>query len=263
MARLSWTAQGVRFFEAGVDRGVLYVADNPGVAWTGLMSVTENPSGGDSTPYYIDGIKYLNIPSSEEFVATLKAVMYPDIFAQCDGTQEIRTGLYISAQRRKSFGLSYRTRIGNDVVGADYAYKIHLVYNALAAPSSRANNSLGENSDISDFTWNLTTKAVAVAGYRRTAHLTIDSRYTSPAVLSALEDILYGTDADQPRLPEVSELLDIFAENTILTVIDHGDGTFTISGPDEMVVMLDTITWQVTSPSANYIDEDSYTISSL
>lgn len=263
MARLTWNASGLRLYETGIDRGVLYVAGQPGVAWTGLTSVVERPSGASQRAYYLDGVKYLNLSSSEEFEATINAFTYPDEFAQCDGTARAYSGLLIMQQPRKSFGLSYRTKVGNDLTGTDYGYKIHIVYNALASPSDRTYSSLSDSADPSDFGWAITTRPSTITGYKRTAHLVIDSRYTNPATVAAVEAILYGTDSNSARLPSSTELLAVFEANTIVTVTNHGDGTFTVTGPDEVILMLDSTTFQITWPSAVFINEISYNISSL
>lgn len=211
MPRLDWTAVGERFYETGVDRGVLYADAFAGVAWTGLISVDESPTGGEAKPYYIDGVKYLNISSAEEFEATINAFYRPYEFGLCDGIASIQNGLFVTQQPRKSFGLSYRTMIGNDVDASDHAYKIHLVYNALAAPSSRSNNTLGDSADPADFSWEITTLPPAITGYKPTSHFVIDSRFTSSGLLSTLEDILYGNDVESARLPTPTELIAIFA----------------------------------------------------
>jgi hypothetical protein len=211
LPRVIWNAMGQRFFETGVDRGVLYVDALPGVAWTGLISVSESPSGGDSRPYYVDGVKYLNLATAEEFEATINALANPPEFGPCDGTMSIQNGLFVTQQPRKSFGLSYRTRLGNDVDGADYAYKIHLVYNALAAPSQRSNNSLGGEISPTSFSWAITTRPPAITGYKRTAHLVIDSNLTDPGVMTEVEDLIYGSEANQPQLPTPDELIAIFS----------------------------------------------------
>lgn len=210
MARLIWGSPTERFFEAGVDRGVLYLPANPGVVWNGLISVAENPSGGGAQPYYQDGIKYLNLAEAEEFEATLTAFSSPREFGPCDGNVQIQSGLIATQQPRRSFGLSYRTKIGNMFEGADFAYKIHLVYNALAAPANRTNNSLGGSADPSTLSWSITTKPPTLSGFKPTAHLVIDSRYTDPDILLEVEEILYGTEADFPRIPDPDELIDIF-----------------------------------------------------
>lgn len=209
MARLVWNSVGQRFYETGVDRGVLYV-DGEGFAWAGLISVSESPSGGTPRAFYIDGIKYLNISSAEEFEATINAFSCPPEFAPCDGMVSIQNGLFVTQQPRKSFGFSYRTKIGNDVDGSEHAYKIHLIYNALAAPSQRDNNTISESVEPTVFSWKITTLSPQITGYRPTAHFVIDTRYTDPTTLSTIEDILYGSDSTPSRLPDVSELLTIF-----------------------------------------------------
>jgi hypothetical protein len=195
----------------GVDRGVLYTVGNPGVAWTGLISISERPSGGVPRPYFLDGIKYLNLASAEEFEATINALGCPPEFLACDGVVAIHTGLYATQQRRQPFNLSYRTLVGNDISGFPGEYKIHLVYNGLAAPSQVSNTTIGDGVEPTAFSWSITTLPPDITGYRRTAHLVIDSRYTDPDVLSDVEDILYGTDDDAPSIPTPDELIAIFA----------------------------------------------------
>lgn len=263
MARLSWAAVGERFFETGIDCGVLYVGAQPGVAWSGLISIVERPSGGSPKAYYMDGVKYLNVPSAEEFEATINAYTYPNEFGVCDGTVTFHSGLLITQQPRKSFGLTYRTKLGNDSDGADHAYKLHLIYNALASPSQRTNNAIGSSVDPNNFSWDITTRPPSTTGYRRTAHVVIDSRLTNELTMAAVEDVLYGTDSMAARLPSLAELIAIFDNNTLFTVVDHGDGTFTVTGPSEAILMTDPDTFQITWPSAIYIDADSYTINSL
>ena len=210
MPKLIWGSPVERFFEMGVDRGVLYLPDNSGVAWNGLVSVTESPSGGVAEPYYLDGEKYLNLATAEEYEATINALSAPREFGPCDGNVSIQNGLIATQQPRRSFGLSYRTRVGNAIEGPDHAYKIHLVYNALAAPSTRTNNTLGGSTDPSAFGWSITTKPPTISGYKPTAHLVIDSRYSPEGILAEVEDILYGTEADGSRLPDPDELIAIF-----------------------------------------------------
>lgn len=211
MARLVWSSFGQRFYEIGVDRGVLYVGVAPGVAWSGLISVEESPTGGEAKPLYMDGIKYLNLSSAEEYAATINAFTSPEEFGPCDGTVSIQNGLYVTQQPRKSFGLSYRTKLGNDVDGPDHAYKIHLVYNGLASPASRSNATITDSPSPNNFSWAITTLPPAITGYKPTAHFVVDSRFTPTDVLSGLEDILYGTDSVAARLPSVSELIDLFS----------------------------------------------------
>lgn len=210
MTKLSWGAVGERFYEAGVDQGVLYVGANDGVPWNGLVSVSEAPTGGDATPYYVDGVKYFNQLSSEEFEATLEAYTYPDEFAECDGTVSVSNGLSATQQKRKSFGLSYRTKVGNDLDGVDHAYKIHLIYNAYASPSGQTHSTISDSYDPFNFSWKLTTVPPAFKGSRPTAHFVVDSRETPSEVLSRIEEVLYGSASETSRLPTVPELRYIF-----------------------------------------------------
>lgn len=249
MARIAWTATGSRFFEAGVDRGVLYVGALAGLPWIGLISVDESPTDGEAQPYYIDGIKYLNLSKVGEFEATIKAYTYPVEFGECDGTARIRSGLFFGQQQRKSFGFSYRTLIGDDVNGINLGYKIHLVYNALATPSSRSASSFSDSIDPSDFSWDITTKARFVSGYNPTAHIIVDSRYTEPESLLAIEDILYGTDTDIARLITPEELITIFDTPIEWLVVDNADGSYFVGGPEENVSSLGDGVFTLDHPS--------------
>jgi hypothetical protein len=210
VARLVWGAPGARFYEAGVDRGVLYV-DGLGVAWNGLTAVKESSSGGDPTPFYLEGIKYANIAAAEEFEATIEAYSSPREFGPCDGTVGIQNGLFITQQKRKKFGLCYRTKRGNDVKGLEYGYRLHLVYNALSGPTDRDNATLSNSTDVNSLSWAITTTPPVVSGFKPSAHMVIDSTLTPAATLSAVEDILYGTDAIAPRLPSQEELIALFS----------------------------------------------------
>lgn len=221
MTRLVWNAVGERFFEAGVDRGVLYIEGAEGVPWNGLVSVSESPSGGDITPYYVDGIRYINYCSLEEFEATIEAYTYPDEFAQCEGTVPIKYGLFATQQPKKSFGLAYRTKIGNDVDGIDHGYKIHLVYNAMVEPTPRANKTLTESIEPDNFSWHIVTKPPSFVGYKPTAHFVIDSREVPSDLIIRIENILYGSVVDSPRLPSVLELISIF-DDYETSVFDAG-----------------------------------------
>lgn len=223
MAVLTWDNTGERFYETGVDRGVLYIPTNgvytTGYAWNGLTAVTESPSGAEPTAMYADNIKYLNLLSIEEFGGTIEAMTYPAEFGVCDGTVSPETGVYVSQQKRSLFGLSYRSRLGNDVSADDYGYKLHLVYGALAAPSERAYSTINDTPEAITFSWTFTTTPVAVAGYKPSALLTIDSSKIVPAKLTLIENILYGTASLSPRLPlpnEVMELVD--NSQTVVTV---------------------------------------------
>jgi hypothetical protein len=213
---IAWDESGKRFYETGVDHGVLYVQANglypEGVAWNGLVGVTESPSGAEAQPKYADNVKYLNLVSAEEFGATIEAFTYPDAFVACDGGEEAEIGVLLGQQSRKPFGLCYRTVVGNDVDGNDKGYKLHLIYGALAAPSEKAYATINETPDVITFSWAVTTTPVAVNGYKPTASITINSVTADPTALAALEVILYGatgTPDVKGRLPLPDEVLTI------------------------------------------------------
>lgn len=208
MARMNWNASGERYYENGVDRGVLYV-DGLGVAWTGLISVAEAPSGGGPRPYYLDGIKYLNIAAAEEFVATVNAFNAPAEFGVCDGIATVHNGLFATQQPRKPFGMSYRTLVGNEL-NQDAGYKIHLVYNALAAPSERPNSTINDSPEPGAFSWGITTLPPAITGFKPTAHFVVDTRYADSLAVAELEDILYGSEEADAIQPTVAELVALF-----------------------------------------------------
>jgi len=222
MTRLDWDKVGERFYETGVDHGVLYIPTelgvyDSGVAWNGLTTVTETPSGAESNPQFADNVKYLNLISAEEFGATIEAFTYPVEFAQFDGSVLVSAGVVLGQQNRRMFGLSYRTRIGNDVSGADLGYKLHLVYGCQAAPSERAYTTINDSPEALAFSWELTTTPVAVTGYKPTALVTIDSTKEDPTNMAALEDALYGTVGADPRLPLPDEVIAMFT-GSITTV---------------------------------------------
>lgn len=224
MSRLKWDQTGERFYETGVKNGVLYIptggAYTKGVAWNGLTAVTESPSGAEATPLYADDIKYLNLMSTEEFGATIEAYTYPDEFAECDGSAELATGVYIGQQPRKTFGLCYKTTLGNDEDGNSYGYKLHLIYGAKAAPTEKAYATINDSPEAITFSWELTTTPVPVKNAKPTASITIDSTKVDPGKLAALEDILYGKDgtgegktgATEPKLPLPDEIATLMAD---------------------------------------------------
>lgn len=215
MAKLVWDQTGARLYETGVKKGVLFVQDESGaypkgVAWNGLTAVTESPSGAEATPLYADDIKYLELMSAEEFGATVEAYTYPDEFGVCDGSAELAAGVVIGQQPRKAFGLCYTTTLGNDVAGNDFGYKIHLIYGAKAAPSEKAYATINDSPEAITFSWELTTTPVNVTGHKPTACLTIDSTKVNAEKLAALEEVLFGSEEGEARLPlpdEVAELL--------------------------------------------------------
>lgn len=212
MSKLVWDKTGERFYETGTKKGVLYVQGEngvypKGVAWNGLTAISESPSGAEATALYADDIKYLNLVSAEDFGATIEAYTYPDEFAECDGSAELAPGIMIGQQKRKTFGLSYVTVLGNDTDGNDYGYKIHIIYGAMAAPSERSYATVNDSPEAITFSWELTTTPVSVTGFKPTAHLEIVSTKVDAEKLAALEAILYGSDDEEPRLPLPDEIV--------------------------------------------------------
>lgn len=213
MAKLIWDEAGKRLYETGVKKGVLYVqksgAYEKGVAWNGLISVTESPSGAESNPLYADDIKYLNLLSTEEFGATIEAYMYPDEFAECDGSAELVAGVTIGQQTRNTFGMAYQTVVGNDTDLNNHGYKIHLIYGALAAPSEKAYSTINDSPEAVTLSWEITTTPVEVEGYKPTASLIIDSTKVDKDKLALLEAKLFGSDDEEPTLLLPNEVLEI------------------------------------------------------
>lgn len=217
--KLEWDKTGERTYETGIDRGVLYLLGNggtydSGVAWNGLISVSESPSGAEPTPIYADNIKYLNLMSAEEFAATIEAYTYPDEFGACDGSAELVSGVSIGQQDRKTFGLAYRTKVGNDVQGDAHGYKLHIIYGGMASPSEKAYQTINDDPEAIAFSWEITTTPVNVTGHKPTATLVVDSTKVEPTKLSALEEILYGSEEAEPRLPLPDEIATLFAPTT-------------------------------------------------
>jgi hypothetical protein len=213
---LAWDAVGQRLFETGVKKGVLYPQNSLGayplgVPWNGLISVTESPSGAEANPLYADDIKYLNFLSNEEFGATIEAYTYPDEFAVCDGSAAIATGVTVGQQTRTSFGLAYRTALGNDIDDTDYGYKLHLIYGAKAAPSEKGYQSINDSPEAITLSWEISTTPVAVTGLKPTASVVIDSTKVASATLATLEDMLYGTAGTDPYLPLPDVIAALFA----------------------------------------------------
>lgn len=216
MAKIVWDEAGKHFYETGVSNGVLYPqsanGEYPkGVAWNGLISVSENPSGAEANPLYADNIKYLNLISTEEFGATIEAYTYPDEFAVCDGSAEIAKGVSIGQQNRKAFGLCYKTVLGNDTDGNNLGYKLHIIYNALAAPSEKSYSTINDSPEAITFSWEINTTPIQVAGFKPTASVVVDSTKLETAKLKKLEDTLYGTDSDEAKLPLPAEILTLIA----------------------------------------------------
>lgn len=217
MAALVWDQSGERFYETGVDHGVLYVPDpttglyGDGVPWNGLVSVTETPSGAEANAQFADNIKYLNLFSAEEFGITIEAFTYPDEFAQFDGAASPSVGVVVAQQPRKVFGLSYRTKIGNDLEADSYGFKLHLVYGCQASPSERAYNTINDSPEAITFSWDVTTTPVGVTGFQPTSLIVVDSVKADATGLAALEELLYGGGTEtEASLPLPDAVLALF-----------------------------------------------------
>jgi len=208
MGKIEWDQTGEKFYETGVDHGVLYPYANgvygKGVAWNGLTQVSEKPEGAEPTDLWADNIKYLTLLSTETFKATIEAYMYPDEFAACNGEADLGVGVSVGQQKRSPFGLCYRTKIGNDV-DPELGYKIHLIYGALAAPSEKGYNTVNDSPEAITFSWEISTTPIEVPNMKPTASLTIDSTKVDPDKLAVLEAKLYGVNADSEHQIEASD----------------------------------------------------------
>lgn len=217
MSKLVWDQTGERLYETGIKNGVLYPIQTGnvyslGVAWNGLTSITESPSGAEPNDLYADNIKYLSLRSTEDFGGTIEAYTYPDEWMVCDGSAELTTGVIAGQQSRKMFGLCYRTELGNDTDGTDHGYKLHLVYGATASPSERAYTTINDSPEAITFSWQFTTAPVEIGtGFKPTSHLEIDSTKAGTEKMTAIEDILYGTTTTEARLPMPSEVISIMS----------------------------------------------------
>ena len=212
MAKIVWDKIGERLYETGVKNGVLYVQDESGaypngVAWNGLTSISESPSGAEATPLYADDVKYLELMSAEEFGATIECYTYPDEFAACDGSAAVADGVMIGQQARKPFGLCYKTTVGNDVLGNDFGYKLHLIYGAKASPSEKAYSTINDNPEAITFSYEISTTPVAVEGFKPTSTIVIDSTKVDPTGLAALEAKLFGSENEEASLPLPDEVI--------------------------------------------------------
>lgn len=257
MAKLIWDEIGSREFEIGVDRGVFFPPEGVGVPWNGLISVKEAPSGSDVSEGYFNGEKYQRRRAVEGFAGTIEALTYPDEFIPYDGFSGLA-----GQQPRRFFGFSYRTFIGNDTQGTKYGYKIHLVYNAKVSPGGKSYETQTDSSDPSAFSWDFTTIPVVLNG-RAFSHLVIDASKAHPWTVEAVENLIYGSDDTVSTMPDPAEILEVFEANAILRVVDNGDGTWTATGPDSAIQMIDDSTFAISWDSALYIDDKTYYISSL
>lgn len=262
MATITWDDLDKRIFENGIDRGVLYQSDNKGVPWNGLTSVSENPSI-SSQPVYFDGLKINELFKFGNYAATINAITYPQEFLEYQGYGQIRRGFNISDQPLQKFGLSYRTLVG-DALNPDLGYKLHIVYNLTAVPSAVSFNTLSDDAQFSEFSWDVMAIPNTVEGYRASSHFILDSRYLDPAMLEEVEQILYGTEAFDARLPSTEELLLLVGGFYVISVEDNGDGTWTATsntGYDDLIdVDIDDV-FTITGINATYLDSETYQIS--
>lgn len=217
MTKLKWDQTGEKLYETGVDKVVLFPIEStgqygPGVAWNGITAVNESPSGAEPSPLYANNGKYLNLVSNEDFAATIEAFMYPDEFEECDGSKEVAPGVTIGQQKRKVFGLAFRTLLGNDVDGNDHGYKLHLVYGCLAAPSENGHSTVNDSPEAGTMSWSVSTSPVEVADAKPTATVVIDSTKADQTKLKKLEDMLYGTESVEPKLPLPEEVITLMKE---------------------------------------------------
>lgn len=261
MTVLEWDKVGERFYQMGVDKGVLYLKDGTVVPWNGLTSLEDNTNA-ELKSTYLDGVKISDHVIPGDFIGKLSAFTYPDEFESVIGAPKIAPGVTFYDQPFKSFNLAYRTKIGNDA-NEDYGYKIHLLYNVMAIPDSHTFASIQETVTAPEFSWSLsaTPYVGSVEGVRPTSHISIDSNDTREDLLSDLEDILYGTETTDPRFPSVIEIRVMFGEVGGLYIIDNGDGTWTAIDPsDDFIDMLDTETFEIDHADVTYLDADTYTI---
>lgn len=301
--RVAWDKAGERRYETGVDRGVVYLPDGTVVPWNGLTSIEEDTSGVDVEEFYFSGIKYLEVRSPGDFSGSIKAYTYPKELDAFEGRVDVGNGMILTDQPvDETFSLCYRTKIGNDLEGIDYGYKIHVVYNLTASPDSISMSTITENPEASDFGWSISAVPEYAPGYRPTAHAIFDTTAMDPNLIDELEKILYGTDAiltppppdaevwdggspsfstsdivdggtptstadgvvvdpgTNPGLPALSELMSFVSEWVLIDVTDNGDGTWTATGPDPFVRLLDSTTFQIETPQAVYLDANTYQI---
>lgn len=263
MSRLEWSRPENRTYQRGLDRGVLYPASGPGVVWDGLVSVAESASEASVTPFYYEGLKRHDERVPGDFAGTLSAITYPDEFLQYEGVARVSfRGLLATHQEVDStFGLAYRTYVGDALKGDDLGYKIHLLYNLTALPDTRTHVTLGGVDDLTPFVWSLSGAPVAIPGARPTVHLILDTTSLGIYAVNDVEDILYGNEWEEPRLPYPEELIEILNTWSPLTIVDNGDGTWTATGSATDVRMLTEDIFWIESDSAVMLNKDTYRIS--
>lgn len=260
MTRLQWDAPEERSFEGGVSQGVIFTKDGNAFPWNGLVRVEQSKHAGDVTKYYIDGFNHYTGVTNEGFDGTIEAFTYPDILSQLTGSAYLQKGLIFDNQRPKPFNLVYKTYKWSGENGLIESYKLHILYNVIATVDDRTYKTIDGSSDADTFSWSIMAMPTSVPGYMPISHISIDSLLAKPFLMSAVEDILYGTDDRDPMLPSLTDLKELFDTWVTLTVTDNGDGTFTVSGPDEIVYMTSDTEFTIDWDSAFYINDDTYTV---
>ena len=259
MSRLVWGEPGKRLYETGIDRGVFYPVGGVGVPWNGLIAVSEAPSGADVTHGYFDGQKFSQRRTGENFSAKLSAYTYPREFEEYDGLSPAGH----AQQQRKMFNLTYRTIVGNDLSSESH-HLIHLVYNAVVSPSGGNYPTIGSGSQATVFEWQLDTIPEILPTGEFSSHVIIDTKMAYPWAVSMFEDIVYGSVNSEARFPSVVEVINLFENASILRITDHGDGSFTADGPDDIVKMIGPNLWEIGPwPSVVQIDVHTYRLTSL
>lgn len=259
--RITWDTPTERLYETGLDRGVLYLNDGSAVPWNGLIGVEE--AGGDSaSPYYFEGRPFLWLQKVKDFAATINAYTYPDEFAAVMGVEEATYGMYLDSQMGDTFGLSYRTLIGDAINGTEVGYKIHLVYNATVVPSSISYGTLSDSVNPIEFSWDIKTVAMPVIGFYPTAHVILDTRHMSAEQLAELELMLYGDEETPATLPSPQEVLDLMEFGDSIVITDNGDGTWTAQGSYNNVFMVDDDEFQINNVDAVNHGDGTFTVSS-
>lgn len=263
--QFDWSDPANRSYETGIDRGVLYLDSGDSVPWVGLRGVTiDDNTNVEFQTYYGDGEEYLTVTGRGEFKGVLKAFTSPEEFERCSGVANLYRGTSVTGQNRERFGLSYRTFVGNAESGLRSHYKLHLVYNVTAIPSSVDYATLGDDPDLADLSWDLWASPVAVPGKQPSAHMIIDTRYLYHSAVEALEQILYGSGSAQPRLPLPTEVIELLELSAGLRIIDNGDGTWTaISDVEDVITTLPNGLFSIDWPTAEYTSPDTYSIASM
>lgn len=262
MAALAWDQAGERIFETGISKGVLYPAEGPGVAWNGLISVEDSATDAVE-PVFFDGVKINNVLTPGDFSGVLRAYTYPDEFLPYEGILEYQEGVFVTHQPRDLFGLSFQTVVGDDIEGVNLGYKLHLLYNITAIPQQRNYQTLALDVTPTEFEWQITAIPEDLDFFRPTAHVIFDSTKIDPYLLADIEDILYGSEENDPTLPNMKALGAFIRSWERLVITDHGDGTWTASSPlPDVIVMLSETEFEITTDTATYLDADTYEIES-